>query len=123
MKTTDAIKSNTNNLLDDIIEIKSDHGNEGNPLDDFLLLATTDKESEHGPVNPVDADLFSVSEYTDSTLEDKPNIAATENISNFVSDIPPTVEQIEKSSPPLLPNFILGPIKEPEQFNVQVSTL
>ena len=109
LKTTDSSKSNSNNLFDDIIEIKSDHSNESNSLADFLVQTTTNKEKEHATVNPIDADLFAVSEYTNSTLDDKTSIVETKNTSS-------SVELNLKNSPPLLPNFILGPIQEPDQF-------
>ena len=121
MKTINSSKSNSNNLFDDIIDIKSNHSAEGNSLADFLVQTTTNEESLHATVNPIDADLFSVSEYTNSTLDDKTSIVETNNTSSSVHFTPPTLEQIEKSGPPLLPNFILGPIQEPDQF--QVSSL
>ena len=116
MKTINSSKSNSNNLFDDIIDIKSNHSNEGNSLADFLVQTTSNEEKEHATVNPIDADLFSVSEYTNSTLDDKTSIVETKNTSS-------SIELNLKNSPPLLPNFILGPIQEPEQLNAQVSSL
>ena len=111
-------------MFDDIIEIKADHSNESNSLASFLVQTTTNTDSELNQVNnPIDADLFSVAEITNSNLDDKTYIIATNNTSRSVDITPPTLEQIGKSGPPLLPNFILGPIKETEQLNAKVSSL